>query len=260
LQSFKTLCIYSLQTKPTLKCIGGPEAMPLPKAKTVREQNYLKKIYLVFGSPKVGKSTVISNLGDDNNKILFFATEAGHKELELYKWQADDGSDPTTWEQFKQCVLEMTKQQEFKCLAIDTADNLVDWCAKYVNKKNEIEHESELGFGRGYAAIKKEFMAPINYLSQKGYGIIFVSHSKVQDLELGNRKISYTDSTLNNTAKKIIHGLCDYILHFYVDLGGKRMIRTKGTETVNAGDRSGRLPEVMPLGAEMLKQELQKTN
>jgi hypothetical protein len=90
--------------------------------------------------------------------------------------------------------------------------------------------------------------------------VIFISHVKTQDLELGNRKISYTDSTLNNTAKKIIHGLCDYIFYVYVDLNGKRWLRTKGTETVNAGDRSGRLPEVMELDAERLKTELKRSN
>jgi hypothetical protein len=137
---------------------------------------------------------------------------------------------------------------------------LVDWCSKFVYKKHDIEHASELGFGRGYDAIKQEFMAPINYLSQKGYGIIFISHTKTADLELGNRKITYTDSTLNNTAKKVIHGLCDYIFHAYADLNGKRWLRTKGTETVNAGDRSGRLPEVMELDAEQLKTELKRSN
>ncbi len=239
---------------------AGNLTMAMPIAKTKRESDYLKKSYLVWGVPKSGKSTLVANMGDDANRILFFATEAGHKELEIYKWKTDDGSDPTTWEQFKQCVLEMTKQTEFKCLAIDTADNLFDWCAKSVNKKHDLEHESDAGFGKGYKFIKDEFMAPINYLTQKGYGVIFISHSKTSDLELGNRKITYTDSTLNNTAKKIIHGLCDYIFYVYVDLNGKRWLRTKGTETVNAGDRSGRLPEVMELDAELLKTELKRSN
>lgn len=231
----------------------------LPKEKTKREPNYLKKTMLVYAPPKTGKSTLASKLGDDKNKILFFATEQGYKELEIYKWCKENGDDPTTWDDFRACVKEFTEQKEFQCLAIDTIDNLFHWCSKYVNKKHNISHESDLGFGKGYAFIKDELLTIFNYLTQKGYGVIFISHSATKDKELGNRKITYTDSTLPSTAQKVIHGLCDYIFYAYVDLDGKRWIRTKGTETVNAGDRSGRIPEILPLDADILKKELLKT-
>lgn len=240
--------------------------MAIPKTKTKRESDYLKKTFTIYGVPKIGKSTLVSRMGDDKNKILFFATEAGHKELEIYKWQKEikqeDGSvkleDPTTWEDFKKCVIEMTQQDEFRCLAIDTIDNLFHWCSKHIYKKKGIEHASDLGFGKGYEAIKDEFHSAINYLTQKGYGVFFLSHSKTQDKELGNKKITYTDSTLSGTASKVVHGISDYILYLYADLDGNRVIKTKGDETINAGDRSGRLPELLPLDAELLKQELMK--
>jgi hypothetical protein len=100
--------------------------------------------------------------------------------------------------------------------------------------------------------LKKEFSAPINFLSQKGYGIIFLSHAKESDVEDGGRKFTKIDSTLPNTAKKVIHGLCDYIFYFYSDNEGKRLIRTKAAHNVNAGDRSGLLPEVLPMDAHIL--------
>jgi len=243
--------------------------MPLPKTKTERETNYLKKIFLVYGSPKIGKTTIASRFGDEKNKVLFFATEAGHKEQEIFKWYVEEkieetnidtgeiremvvSRDPSKWEHFKQCVFEVSKQNDFKCLVVDTADNLFSWCQSYVRKRDEITHESDMSFGKGYDALKKEFEAPINFLSQKGYGIIFLSHAKDQEVEEKKRKFVKTDTTLPNTAKKVIQPLADFILYFYSDEDGKRLIRTKGTQTIAAGDRSGRLPEILPMDAEIL--------
>lgn len=243
--------------------------MPLPKKKTERESNYLKKIFLIYGLPKIGKTTIASQFGDDVNKVLFFATEAGHKEQEIFKWHLEEvvqetnfetgevtdvviDRDPYKWEHFLTCVYEMSKQNDFKCLVVDTADNLFDWCQAYTRKKHNIDHESDLGFGKGYDILKKEFAAPINYLSQKGYGVIFLSHQKEQEVEEKRRKFTKIDTTLPNTAKKIIQPLADYILYFHADDDGNRLIRTKGTQNITAGDRSGRLPELLPMDSKIL--------
>jgi len=237
--------------------------MPIPQVKTKRETNYLKKTFLVFGQPKIGKSTLVSNLGDDKNKILFIATEPGHKELEVYKYttldpKTNEERDLVSWLEFKKGIAEIAAQTEFKCVAIDTVDNLFKWCATYVKAKHNIDHESDLGFGKGYNLIAEEFSKPINYLTQLGFGVFFLSHSSTKDVESGNKKTTYTDSTLPNTAKKVINPLCDYILYLYADLEGNRWIKTKGSETVNAGDRSGRLDSTIPLEAsgEELKKQL----
>lgn len=220
----------------------------IPTKKTEKEKDYLKKKYLIYGTPKSGKSTIISNLGDDKNKILFFATEAGHGELEVYKWTKADGSDPTNWDDFRAFVQELTTtEHDFKAVAIDTADNLFMWCANYVNKKNKVDHESDLAFGKGYTLIKDEFLRVINYLTQKGYGVIFVSHKSEGEVTKDGRKFTQVSNTLPNTAKKIINGLCDYIFYFHTDLEGNRVIRTKATESIEAGDRSGVLPETIPM-------------
>lgn len=243
--------------------------MPIPKVKTTKEKNYLKKIYLIYGIPKIGKTTIASQLGSDESKVLFFATEAGHKEQEIYKWYVDEEvsetdldsgevitiveqRDPSNWLHFKSCVMEMTKQNDFKCLVIDTVDNLFDWCQSYVRKRENIQHESDLGFGKGYDMLKKEFAAPINYLSQKGYGVIFLSHAKENEVEENKRKFTKIETTMPNTAKKIVQPLSDYILYFHADETGNRLVRTKATQTVTAGDRSGRLPEIIPMDSKVL--------
>lgn len=241
----------------------------MPTQKTKRETDYLKKVFLFYGIPKIGKSTLISNLGDDKNKVMFFTTESGHKELEIWKWKKhikdEKGNvvgegDPTAWVDFKRCADEFTKQSDYRCLAVDTVDILFDWCAQYVLKKKEIEHESDLGYGKGFKLVAREFFPVLNYITQRGYGIFFLSHSQSNDKEFAGKKVTYTDTTLPGTAKKAIHGMCDYIFYLYADQDSKRWIRTKGTDYVNAGDRSGRLSELIPLEKEgtSLKKELTK--
>lgn len=236
----------------------------LPKTRTQKEKNYLKKLYFIFGDPKIGKSTLVAHLGDDNdNKILFFCTESGHSFLEIYKYKMlndkKEEVEPLCWEHFLDCCREMvTQEHDFKMIAIDTIDNLWDWCSAYVLNKHCVEHPSDLPFGKGYSLIREEFLKPIKYLSQIGMGMAFLSHAKTVEKELGPRKITYTTSTLPNTAAKTIHGISDYIFYLHSDLEGNRLIQTKGTELVNAGDRSGNLPEIMPLSSEMLISELSK--
>lgn len=228
--------------------------MPLPTKRSQVESNYLKKIYLFYGEPKAGKTTTAARFGDDDkNKVLFFPTEPGHKFQSIYKWETDKHEAPTRWEHFQLCVRELASStHEFKCVVIDTVDILFDWCAAYTNKKQQIEHESDLGFGKGYAAIKKEFHAVINFLGQKDIGIIFISHAKAEEREVNKRKLTHVGPSLGNTASKVVLGLCDYIFYFNFDYDGSRIITTKGSESIIAGDRSGVLPGSIPMDAEKL--------
>lgn len=232
--------------------------MPMPTSKTIKEPDYLKKIYLMYGSPKAGKTTTVAGFGDDEtNKVLFFCTEPGHKFQEIYAWKNSAEETPCRWTDFIEFAKEVTStEHDFKAIAIDTLDNLWKWCEFHVCRKLDIEHQSDMGFGKGYHAVRDEFFKPINYLSQKGYGIIFLSHESTSEKQVGPRKITFTDTTLPGTCKKLVHGLCDYILYFGQDHEGKRYIRTKATENINAGDRSGVLPEFLEMNPEILKQAL----
>lgn len=223
--------------------------MKLPTSKSTPARRIQDYTFLIYGQPKAGKTTFCSHF----DGALFIATEPGHKFQEIFK------VDPQNWTD----VLMITKnlletEHNFKTIIIDTADNAYKMCADYIKKKYKIDHESDLGFGKGYSFVKDEFMRVINALAQKGFGIVFISHASTREIEENGVKRAVTDSTLSGSASKTISGLCDFIFYVYVDKDGQRRFRTKGSPALNAGDRSGQLPEVMPLDFENLKKEITK--
>ena len=119
-------------------------------------------------------------------------------------------------------------------------------------KKFKVEHESDLGYGKGYAIVNNEFQRVLTKLAFLPYGLFLVSHSKEIEVETRTGKYTRIVPTLPDKARKIVLGMVDMVL--YCDLedgGGSRppagVIRTKPSQYYEAGDRTGRLPETLDL-------------
>ncbi len=218
----------------------------LPKTKT-KPKNLLSDLTaLVFGPSKIGKSTWCSKA----ENALFLATEPGLNALEVFQ------SPITCWEDLLQACAEIAEgKHDFKTNVIDTVDNAYKMCADYVCKKFKIEHESDLGYGKGYALINNEFQRVLNKLAFLPYGLILISHSQEKEIETRTGKHTRIVPTLPDKARKLVTGLVDLILFCDLEMkpgdDGKpawqRVMRTKPSPNYDAGDRTGRLPEVIPL-------------
>jgi len=226
--------------------------MQLPTKKTEIVRDFGKYTFLIYGQPKAGKTTFCANFP----QALFIATEPGHKFQEVFK------VDPLNWQDVVSVARELAsdKTRKFKTVIFDTVDNAWLMCEEYVCKKEGITHVSEGDYGSAYQKTRNEFMRIIRELTQRGYGVVFISHAQTKDQTrkegVVERKISMTDSTLGNTARKAITGLCDMIFYCWIDSTGKRLMRTKADENTNAGDRSGLLPDMMALDYGELRQHL----
>ena len=114
----------------------------LPKTKTPPKPNLADLTVLVYGQTKIGKSTFCSQ----SDHALFLATEPGLNSLDVYQIPVQ------SWEELSAACKEMEGgQHPFKTVIIDTIDNAYKFCTDYVVKKCKIEHESDLGYGKGYA-------------------------------------------------------------------------------------------------------------
>jgi hypothetical protein len=144
---------------------------------------------------------------------------------------------------------------EFKTVILDTVDNAYRMCAEHVCRKFKVEHESDLGFGKGYALTNNEFQRVLNKLAFMSYGLYLVSHSQETEIETRTGKYTKIVPTLPEKARKIVMGLVDMILYCDIETAAgpdgkspiRRVMRTKPSLYYEAGDRTGRLPEVIDL-------------
>jgi len=218
----------------------------LPTNKTKPKQSLSDLTALIYGPSKIGKTTWCSHAPD----ALFLATEPGLNSLDVFQVPI------SSWDELLKACAEIAEGKHgFKTIIIDTADNAYKLCAEYVCAKHKIDHESDLGYGKGYALINNEFQRVLNKLAFLPYGLFIVSHSQEKEIETRTGKYIKIVPTLPDKARKIVIGLVDVIaycdLDAVTDESGKttyrRVMRTKPSPYYEAGDRTGRLPEVIDL-------------
>jgi hypothetical protein len=213
----------------------------LPKEKTAPKERLDDYIILLYGPPKIGKSTLASQF----DKPLFLATEAGLNALEVYQVPV------ATWDKFLAACKEIAAGgHDFKTIIVDTVDNLFKACSEHVRKKNNIQHESDLDWGKGWQLVADEFTRAITKLSLLPYGLVMISHAEYVEIKTRTATITKAVPTLPKGARKAALNMADVILYaesVVTDDGEVRIMRTKPSENWEAGDRTGRLPATLPL-------------
>ena len=214
----------------------------LPTAKTPPKPSLADLTVLVYGQTKIGKSTFCANA----DRAVFLATEPGLNALDVYQVPVQ------SWVELRNACAEITDgKHPFKTVIIDTIDNAYKFCTDFMLKEHDIEHESDMGYGKGYALINNEFQRVLTKLAFLPYGLFLVSHARDVEIDSRTGKYNRVVPTLPDKARKIVLGMVDMVL--YCDLEDaedkttRRLIRTKPSKYYEAGDRTGRLPETLDL-------------
>jgi hypothetical protein len=234
-----------IQARPELK--GRKEKEPmLPTEKTPPKAKLSDYTIVMHGRAKTGKSTVCSEAED----AVFIATEAGLNALEVYQVPV------TSWNEFLAACGEVAGGEHgFKTIVVDTLDNAFLMCQEYICAKHKIEHPADLAYGKGFSLVNNEFYRVLNKLSLLPYGLFLVCHSQEKEIETRSGKRTRIVPTLPDKARRLVLAMADIILYCDIETvvgpDGKpverRVMRTKPTEIYEAGDRTGRLPDVIEL-------------
>ena len=161
-----------------------------------------------------------------------------------------------SWDDLLNACAEITEgKHPFRTVIIDTIDNAYKFCTDYIVKKAKVEHESDLGYGKGYALVNNEFQRVLSKLAFLPYGLFLISHAKEIEVDTRTGKYTRIVPTLPDKARKIVLGMVDQVLFCDLEVtkaeGGaestNRVIRTKPGLYYEAGDRTGRLPETIEL-------------
>jgi hypothetical protein len=200
---------------------------------------------LLYGPPKIGKTTLAADLDPDHT--IFLATEPGHDALEVFVVPVED------WDHFRRLGAELvTGEHAYTNVVIDTADVLAKMCTDAKMKELGAVHPSDLEYGKGWSAVVDEFQLRVSKLAQVG-GLWMVSHAK--DVEIKQRvgTITRTVPTLAPPGiLKWAEAFCDHILYVgsqQTEDGEQRILRTQATENFNAGGRV-LLPDPLPMPLE----------
>lgn len=222
--------------------------MKLPTAPKAPLLDINQFTFLLYGPPKIGKTTTFSTWPD----ILFLSTEPGTKGLSIYEVQTNN------WAKLREAVtaLESTPDQ-FSAVCIDTVDRAYDYCLDYVCKQRGIEYPGEDAggkndFGKSWKAVRAEFLEIINRIINTGRGLCLTSHASEMNFR-AKSGITWDKvvPSMSKQARVIVEALVDiyFYMDYVTDANGitQRVIFCQGDETLWAGHRAtaGRFPDFL---------------
>ena len=200
------------------------------------------KMFFIYGGAKTGKTTTACQF----SKPLLLAFEPGFNLIDGIK-AVSVGS----WLDMKNYAKQLKKEDVrnvYDTIIIDTVGLMWGLCEKFIKTQKDIEDLTDLGFGKGYRAVRDEFQDVINSLGQMGYTLVFISHAEKKDYvdALG---ISHSGITpaLDKRPKEIISGLVDVFMFVCQETdgnGGNRPVAylrggVYGDTEIEAGSRYG---------------------
>jgi len=200
--------------------------MALKKVKT-KPVSINPGIMLLYGPPKVGKTTMLSKL--DN--CLIIDTESGSSMIEGYIHKVKNRAELIN------LVKEAKEGHDYKYFAIDTIDKVVDWAEKAVCQEYEVASIADLSFGKGYALVREKVMNTIHNLKDCVDHLIVIGHRKVARAIVDGKAIVEPESLdITGKLKNMIMSDCDAIGYVHRE-EDKLMVSFKANEAVEAGSR-----------------------
>ena len=165
-----------------------------------------------------------------------------------------------SWSEFRQALRQLKTDEaktKFETIIVDTADIAYDYCSKYICANNGVDTIADIGYGKGYGLVEKEFDECLRQIVQMGYGLVVISHEadKVFTDESG-KQYNKIVPTLDKRANNVLARMCDIIgyTRSVADEGGneKVVMFMRGTSRYEAGSRFKYTPEYIDLSYDNL--------
>lgn len=209
----------------------------LPTTKTLPERKDPRYL-LLYGPPKVGKTTILSQL--EGNLILDL--EAGSDFLEALKLKV------TGIKEYREICEEICSKhpRPYKYVSIDTVDKLEEWAEQLatINYKSSVIGKNfngptvlSLPNGAGYLHLRDAFKELIQLAYPLARSVIFVGHVRDKVIEDQGREVSTKGLDLTGKVRSIMCSSVDAIGLLARDKIGNIGINFKSTEQVTCGGR-----------------------
>lgn len=175
--------------------------MILPKNEKVKRDGTQNIKIWIYGTPNIGKTTFANQFPD----ALMINTDGNYKYIDSPVISlVDNNKDP--WEVFIEVIDTILKgEHTYKTIVIDLLEDVYQYARNYYCKKLKIDHESELGFAKGYDIIRNNFLIALRKLASAPYNIVFISHEETEVVKdrIGRETTVYKTALPDKLAKKI---------------------------------------------------------
>jgi|TARA_R100001509_G_C4813529_1_gene197247 Cdc6-like AAA superfamily ATPase len=222
--------------------------LPKQKVKATRKS---PKNMVIYGPPKIGKTTALSQLDD----CLIIDLEDGSDMVDALKVQVNDLSELT---EVGKAI--MKDGRPYKYIAIDTITKLEEWCeedakriymatpmGKNFEQKNPGASVLSLPNGAGYLYLRIAYKKWIDRLNKLADHVILVGHLKDKMLEKKGKEVAAKDLDLTGKIKSITCANADAIGYIYRE-DDETMVSFNSLDDVTAGSRCDHLKgQTMPL-------------
>ena len=215
------------------------------------------KFVCLYSLPKVGKTSLACQFP----KNLLLGFEHG--------WNAISGAmaiDIKKWSDFKLVLRQLEKpeaQEKYNTITIDTVGIAWDLCEQYICAQHAVQSISDIAWGGGYAAAKREFESCLRKITQLGYGLVIIAHvEKRIEKRADDSEVEILGPAIPKRAYDIVNQLVDII--GYIDItwdengNAERWLYTRKTPTVMAGSRFKYLAPKIKFGYQELVEAIIK--
>ena len=186
-------------------------------------------VLLLYGAPKVGKTTMLSKLDD----CLIVDTERGSRMIEGYI------SEVNTRDELIETLIELKegKDVKYKYIALDTIDKVAEWAEKRVCEEEGVRAIGDLAFGKGYGMVREKVTQTIDAFKEVTDHLIIIGHRKVAYAVTDGSTIVIPESIdLTGKLKNVIMSGADAIGYVYRD-EDELMVSFKANDAIEAGSR-----------------------
>jgi hypothetical protein len=185
------------------------------------------KIMLLYGAPKVGKTTMLSQLDD----CLILDTEDGSRMIEGHILSINDRTD----------LLGFYKSIEdgldYKYIAIDTIDKIVEWTERAICEEFQVVNIADLAYGKGFGLVREKVLNNIKKLASSCEGLIVIGHRKTASAVENSNAVDPQSLDISGKLKNMMMAMADAVGFVHRDDDNALKISFEATNALEAGSR-----------------------
>lgn len=201
----------------------------LPAKNSTPMQNMHDFTFLVYGEPKIGKTSFASQFDD----VFFMFFEPGGKSITARQKYIP------SWRDALKVLDELEANPSYcKLVVIDTGFAAFERCFDYALEELKIDKPSDGDWGEAWKRMDKEFKNFHERIFAMGLGFIVTAHSELVTIKkksgLEQTKIR---TMLGKQAWRFYNGIVDVIAYYEYDCDGGRQMTIRGNADLEAGCR-----------------------